>query len=46
MIQHWFPNDSHIVPQSDEDGPEVREIDDEEEDSVRGTPQYGDDNIE
>jgi hypothetical protein len=45
MIQRWFLNDSHIVLESDKDGPEAREIDDEEEDSVRSTPQHGDDNI-
>jgi hypothetical protein len=46
QIQRWFPSDRRIVPESDDDGPEVREADDEEEDSVRGTPHHGDDNIE
>jgi hypothetical protein len=46
MIQHWFPKDSRIVPESDEDGPEVREVNDKEEDSLHGTPCHSDDNIE
>jgi len=45
MLQHCCPNDGRIVPESDDDGLEVMEVDDEEKDSVRGTPHYVDDNI-
>jgi hypothetical protein len=45
MSQRCFPN-RRFFPESDEDRPEVTEVDDKEEDSVRGTPHHNDDNIE
>jgi hypothetical protein len=46
MLQRCPHNDGRIVPESDDDGLEVMEVEDEEEDFVRGSRHHVDDNIE
>jgi len=41
-----YPNDCRFVPESDDDGPEVTEVDSKEADSVRSTLRHFDENLE
>jgi len=46
MLECRSPIDCRFVPELDDDGPEVTEVDNKKEDSVRGTLRHFDDNVE
>jgi hypothetical protein len=46
MLQRQSPNYCRFVSELDDDRPEVTEVDNKKEDSVRDTLRYFDDNIE